>query len=201
MKPRTPSRIILIVLAGVMLTVVGCQGQAVAPKAFASYNATDGSFRCEYPDGWEAKGGGKGHQWARFSSGNAEIHVETNVSGSIAGDIVKSKNQMMGMDAPPEELSPVAQVHDLEKEAFAEERNQYQEMTPQTVKTSLGKARKAEFTAAGNFGTKLHGYRATILTHQRRLRIVCECPESDWATLQPAFDRVIESFGRGRPAR
>jgi hypothetical protein len=33
--------------------------------------------------------------------------------------------------------------------------------------------------------------------HQTALDVYCECRAADWETLRPAFERVIESLGRG----
>jgi hypothetical protein len=41
------------------------------------------------------------------------------------------------------------------------------------------------------------GYRATALGHDKDVTVFCVCPESDWKTLQPAFDRLLGSLKRG----
>jgi hypothetical protein len=179
----------------------GCGGGVEAPASFASYNAKDGSFACEYPDGWETAGGGKGHQWAKFTSGSAEIKVQTNITGSLMGDIAQARNQSAGIDQADEELAPVARVHQMEKEGFAEEIGGCEEQAPVVIKTGLGDARRSEFTTSGAFGGTIRGYRATMLSLDKRVRVVCQCSESDWENLQPAFDRVIVSVGPGTPPR
>jgi len=201
MKYRLQSMAALAALSGGLLAAGGCGGSLEAPTSFDSYNAKDGSFACQYPAGWEAAGGGKGHQWAKFTSGSAEIKIETNISGSLIGDIAQSRNQAAGIQDAHEDLAPVAQVHEMEKEGFAEDMSNYEEQAPQTVRTGLGDARKAEFTASGTFGGTIHGYRVTALSRDRRVQVVCQCSESDWETLRPAFDRVIESLAPGKPER
>lgn len=119
----------------------------------------------------------------------------------MVGDIAKSHNQMMGADQPPDELAPAMIVHEMEKDGFAEKMTDYQEGPATLLRPKLGEAAKAEFTASSSFGSPLHGYRATILTNNYRYRVVCECAESDWKTLKPAFDRVIDSFAKGVPKR
>jgi len=183
---------------GVAILLAGCGGRVPAPTSYTAYNAKDGSFQCDCPDGWNCEGGGKGHQWATFSSGGAQIDIETGVLGSALGDMYAARNAMMGDMVPDESMTPVAQVHEVEKKAFAEDRKDYQEQTPTTIKSGMGDVRKAEFTQSGTLGGKLHGYRATALASNVRVQIVCMCPESNWATLQPAFDRVIQSLRPGR---
>ncbi|NLE39618.1 MAG: hypothetical protein GX621_16485 [Pirellulaceae bacterium] len=186
--------LIVVVLAGGMIVLAGCVEPVSAPTSYGVYNCKAGTFRCEYPDGWEVKSASGRQPWAKFTRGPATIHVGTSMLASMMA------GPGLGVVPPEldESLTPVALRHDAEKEAFAEEWSDFQEQSPVTVKTQrLGDARKSEFTAAGTFGGKIHGYRVTILGHDHRLRIVCTCPESDWTALQPAFDRIIESFERG----
>jgi len=60
---------------------------------------------------------------------------------------------------------------------------------------------RAEFTASGSFGGTLKGYRATALSRDRRVRVMCKCSKDDWEKLKPAFDKVIESLGPGKAER
>jgi len=93
--------------------------------------------------------------------------------------------------------APVAKVHQIEKDQVAEQMGNYAEQPPQAVRPKLGDARKSEFTAAA-FGGSIHGYRVTCLSRDKRIRVVCKCSESDWQTLQPAFDRIVESLAYGK---
>jgi hypothetical protein len=180
----------------------GCSSPVPAPTSFETYNAKDGSFQCEYPADWEADGGGKGYYWAKFTKGTAEIAVDVQVSGSLMGDIAASGMSMAlpGVKLSPEEMeaeAPVAKVHQIEKDQVAEQMGNYAEQPPQAVRPKLGDTRKSEFTAAA-FGGAIHGYRVTCLSRDKRIRVVCKCSESDWQTLQPAFDRIVESLAYGK---
>jgi hypothetical protein len=33
---------------------------------------------------------------------------------------------------------------------------------------------------------------------QKRIRVVCQCPEAEWKALKPAFDKIIGTLTRGR---
>lgn len=191
----------LLVGIGGMLFLVGCNGPASAPTSFASYKSKEGAFKCDYPQGWELKGGGKGNfQYMRAQSGSATIRVETDVAGSLIGDIVKSTNQIGGGNSgEPEdkELAPVAKVHQLYKRQMEDNYGSYQEQPAEVLTTGLGDSRRSEFTAAGSFGGKIHGYRVTALTRDLRVGAICECADSDWNTLKPAFEKVITSLSRG----
>jgi hypothetical protein len=61
----------------------------------------------------------------------------------------------------------------------------------------MGEGRRSIFTSDGSLGGKTYGYRATLLTGDRRITIVCSCPATNWKELKPAFERVTASLRRG----
>jgi hypothetical protein len=94
---------------------------------------------------------------------------------------------------------PVAKLHKAGKDKVAEEFSGYkEEPEPDKFTNGMGEGRKSEFLAEGGLGGgKIHGYRVTLLSNDRRFIIICTCPHSDWKTMRPAFDRMLESFRRG----
>ncbi len=48
----------------------------------------------------------------------------------------------------------------------------------------------------GLFGSKLRGYHVTLLTRDRRVTILCHCPEKEFAKLKPTFLAVCRSLSR-----
>jgi hypothetical protein len=183
----------LALLAG----LTGCGGEVPAPKAFAQYNSPDGRFSCDYPKGWEAAGGGKADKpisWAKFTAGNAEIRVDADFAGSLFGDIAKAGSAMSGDEEPP-----AAKVHPMGFRHMKEEfGDKYEEREPKPFKSKgFGEGRKSVFIAPGSFGSKTYGYRATLLSGDRRLTIIAMCPATNWQALKPAFDTVIASLRHG----
>jgi hypothetical protein len=179
------------------MAVVGCGGGSVAiPSSYKSWNAKDGSFKLDYPDNWEASGGGRqGIQWAKFISGGAEIRVDTEVSGGLIGDILTGPG---GPDKDiPDELAPVASVHEIKADALADEISGYKEEAPVKFTAPMGDGRKSAFSGSQGLGTKIRGYRATLLGRDKAIRIVCRCPEKYWDELQPSFDKILDSFAFG----
>jgi hypothetical protein len=175
---------------------VGCtQAPVAAPSSYGAFNHKEGTFACEYPDGWQADSGGKhGQIWAKFESGPAQIRLYGDVAGSLMGDAMGGRNQS---ELPPE-LQPVQKIHEDAKQAAEDEYAGYKEVgQPQVLDVALGPARVSEFTASTTFGSGLHGYRLTVLGHSKRVSGYLVCPESDWKALQPAFDHVIGSLKRG----
>jgi hypothetical protein len=186
-----------IALAGMAISLVGCGSPTVVPKSYSSYKAEDGSFKIEYPAEWVAEGGGKGGLgWAKFSSGNSEIKVNTSLIGSLMADISKLGNPLMN-EQNNEDTAPVAVVHQQEKAEFEEEAG-VQEKKAEYVGTTVTDARKSEFTGKNTLGGSIHGYRVTALTPNRRIRVVCLCPEAEWESLKPAFDKIIMTVSIGK---
>ncbi len=182
----------LVAAIGMVGAMSGCGGNpAAVPTTYDTYKAQDGSFEVQYPANWESKGGGvPGRAWAKFTSGNAEIAVEADSVGSIMADIAQP-NRVVGQEKDPNREA-VAIVHVQEKEAF-EEKAGVKEQEHSIVKTALADGRKSEFTGTPTFGAPIHGCRATVLSIDRRIRVVCQCSESQWASLKSAFDKVIAS--------
>jgi hypothetical protein len=176
--------------------LTGCGGTVAAPTAFVQYNSPDGRFSCDYPKGCEAAGGGKADKpisWAKFTAGNAEIRVDADFAGSLFGDMAKAGSAMSGDDEPP-----AAKVHPLGVRHMKEEFSNYTEREAKPFQSKgLGEGRKSVFIADGSFGAKTYGYRATLLSGDRRITIITTCPATNWQALKPGFDKVIASLRLG----
>jgi hypothetical protein len=178
-----------------LLGLPGCGGAVPAPKSFVAYNSPDGKFACDYPQGWETEGGtaksDSPYSYVKFSSGNAEIRVDADFAGSLFGDIAKAGAGIGGADAE----APVARVHPMAVRHMKEEFSNYQEREAKAFKSKgLGEGRRSIFIADGSFGGKIYGYRATLLSGDRRVSVVCQCPATNWTQLKQAFETVTESL-------
>ena len=62
----------------------------------------------------------------------------------------------------------------------------------------IGEGRISEFTASGGtlFKSKLRGYHVTLLTNDRRVSILCQCPDKEFAKFKPTFLAVCRSLSR-----
>ena len=183
-------------VAGV-LGISGCGGAVPAPKAFVVYHSPDGRFSCDYPKGWEAEvGAGKSdapYSYAKFTMGNAEILVDADFAGSLFGDIAKASGSMAG-----ETEAPVARVHPMGVRHMKEEFNNYQEREAKAFRSKgFGEGRRSVFSADQSLGGKTYGYRATMLSGDRRVTVLCTWPSSNWNDLMPAFEKVINSLRLG----
>lgn len=178
--------------------LVGCGYQpAEIPTSYAPYFSKGGTFQCEVPENWEAKGGGKhGPEWAKIASGDALIHIKVGVAGSLMNDA--AGGSIPGGGGLPQ-FEPVHDIHIVNAEIAEQQYPEYTELagSPVVLKCKLGPARISEFIAQSAFGTDQHGYRATIIGHSKSLNVICICNESDWAALKPTFDRVFVTLDRG----
>lgn len=173
-----------------------------APQTFTTYTAMDNSFTCDEPGGWDTESGAAGgiNSGALFQRSGAKIDIDTDLAGSLQGDMTRVFNAQMGDSMPGVQLkSPVEVLHERGESAMKEKLSDYQEQPYTKLSTDLGEGCCSEFTGNGGLLVgKVHGYRVTMLSSERRVKIVCQCPESSWKTLQPAFMRVITSFKASR---
>jgi hypothetical protein len=173
--------------------LAGCGGNVPAPKAFKAHIDGGGKFVCDAPEGWEVSSGGKPdspNSFAKFSSGSALISVTADFAGSLFGDIARSTGGQ-GADAEP----PVARVHPMGERSMKEDYSDYKEREPVAFQSKgLGEGRRSTFTAKQTIGGNVYGYRATLLSGDRRITVVTTCPATNWKDLKPAFERVIASL-------
>jgi hypothetical protein len=186
------SNMLTIACAAAILVLAGCNQSVPAPKSFKDFHSTDGVFACDCPEGWTVEGGGgtrTEYSETKFTSGGAEIRIEADLAGSLFADMGRRDD---------ENNPPVARVHAMKTERIGkDEFTNYKEREAKKFNSKgLGEGRKAIFVADGGMGGKIYGYHATLLTNDKRITIICQCPATNWKTLRPAFDRVIASMGR-----
>lgn len=197
-----------LVLVGLALlgTLAGCGEAVKTPTSFKKWNAKDGLFAVEYPENWEAKGGGNhGIQWAEFKKGSCVISIDSNVSGSVVADIAGNANSGFDGDEPidpkiAEKLAPAAAAHSWirKEEARFENYKKYNEEEPTVINPPIGEGRKSLFTASTG-GRKIKGYRITIPTNDKAIIIFAYGPEKEWGKLQGAYDQIFDKMEHGTP--
>lgn len=172
---------------------------AAADERLASvpFSPKDGAFSLRHPAGWKSDTGSRPdntYSWATFTRGSAKFHVTADIAGSLMAGPNIAGDQPSGS-----ELAPVHRAHELYKKTASEEYSDYKESEPAPFPGSqLGEGRVSAFTASagGLFGSKLRGYRVTLLTNDRRITLLCHCPEADFEKLKPTFLAVCRSVAR-----
>ena len=186
--------LLLVLVGGAIFLFAGKREPMQAPTSFATFQQKDQEFQVDFPAGWETDDGGKpGSQsppWAKAWKGDALIKVDTSVSGSLLGTIAGA-----GQDPndTPDELKPVMGVHERQKEFYADKFSDYAESAPILLKEGSLETARSEFTAKGSWGSKVRGYRASLLGNKYQFTVMCSCAEEDWEALKPAFEKAIVS--------
>ena len=180
----------LIVLLGLIFGLSALKPKTVAaPASYSTYTAIDNSFSCDKPAGWDMHetGATNGNlATVRFENGHARVRVISDATGSVMGDIQSAGNANL----PPEQQVPAVQkLHMQDVAVLANDLPGYQEKDPETFQSAFGDSRVSEWTADGD----QHGYRATMLSHERELTVICFCPERNWAMLKPSFQHMIRA--------
>ena len=177
----------------VCLASWGCSsGPVAAPTSYTQFESKDKQVKFEYPTGLEvtASGGQGLLSHSIFQMGPAKIDVACDVAGSLIAGPASPRND-------PNIEPPVVRIHELGLKNVQEDMSGYEEQQAQPIQTKVGEGRVSEFTAAGSIGGKIRGFRATALTRDRRVTVICTCPVRDWETLKPAFTQVISSLTQG----
>ena len=176
-----------------------------APVAYTDYKAPDGGFEVAEPVGWPASATSSmaTDSGIRFVKGPCKILVSSDLGGSLMADIAQSQNAQQeniasqaGLAAPPTPVPPVEKLHAAGKQNMTADYPGYLEQPMQQFACPAGAARVSEFTSDDGGSAPidhLHGYRATILSNQRRITVVEVCPEQNWDLLQKPFQHVLES--------
>ncbi|HEY2158870.1 MAG TPA: hypothetical protein VGH33_24785 [Isosphaeraceae bacterium] len=164
--------------------------------ASVQFSPKDGAFKLRHPAGWTPETGSRPdntYSWARFTKDSAKIQVFADIAGSL----------MAGANNSPQEegsvLAPVHGAHVNYQKTISKEYSDFKESEPALFKgAALGEGRIATFTASagGLFGGKIRGYRVTLLSNDRRISVLCECPEGEFEKDKPTFLAVCRSLSR-----
>ena len=182
-----------------MLAAIKAAGKVKVPQEFEKYTDNDISFQFQHPKGWTpiARGGsGNIPPSIRFEQGNIKVSFRASNSGAAIQDMTQAMSGQAG--ELPDELKPVARVHDFQKAKFSDEMPGYTELGPvEKIETGLGEGRLSTFVASGSFGGRLYGYRATLLSTNFQWNIVCQTSsQHEFSAYKAIFKKMIESVGR-----
>jgi hypothetical protein len=186
--------LLLTALAGMLWSAGGCDsGPAIVPKTFGNYKDPNNFFSIQYPDSWDASTASSAESkkgYAKYTSGDAEIHVTVCPVMELIGKMAQT-GHVVAVGPGTDRAAAAKTVHWLEKPDEKELGIKEQRTLP--VETKAGRGNWSEFTTTSE--TPEHGYRATVVIGDNRIQIICQCPESEWQALKPAFDQVIKSVG------
>lgn len=177
------------------------------PTTWTTFTAQDKSFSVAAPGGWETTPSDRAQQMmgkdsttggVLFRSGSATIDITTDTVATLVAYDVMHNN------ADPQTLtgSRAGVLHKQWKIATSAIHKGYHETKVMDFEQKMGDARLSEWTANGNvfgLGGRVHGYRASLVGGNTTAVVVCQCLESDWPALKPAFLHVIASVTSPEP--
>lgn len=142
-----------------------------------------------------------------LTSGTGFVRIGADLTGSLQSDILTASNNQMGgaADALPGGLGALARastkpavekLHDLQAVGLGKKFQDFKDGKLQPLSSKMGEGRFSEFTASDG-GVALHGYRVTILGSDKRYSVRAQCAQSDWKTLQPIYEKIIQSVAPG----
>ena len=178
-------------------TIAEADPAADARLASVEFSPKDAASKLKHPPGWQVETGARPdntYSWGRFTGGSAKIQVFADVQGSLMSGSDSAQPQEKGSP-----LAPVQRAHEDYKRKAAEEYTDYRETEPALFEGSgLGEGRFSLFTASagGLFGGKTRGLRVTLLTNDRRVTLLCECPGKEFDALRPTLLAVCRSVAR-----
>jgi hypothetical protein len=199
----------LIGLTGVGFAVVKMVAGAGGPakpveKQWGTFHHELGNFKIEHPTDWKvsSKGGTGGIlPWALFEGDDASVRVRADQNGSSIGTIAQAGSNL-GFSVPgvdqeeaPDELDPVAAVHEFQVNDVKGDYNDYEETPPETITTPFGEGRLSVFTASSGF-SKYKGLRCTFLASDFQYNIICKISSGQFDKFEPVFRRMVMSFQR-----
>ena len=180
----------------------------VSPTGWTTFTASDKSFSCAAPGGWETTTSDKAQQMVgkdqttggvQFRSGSASIEVTTDTVATLMSYILVHGNGDTDVLTGPK----AGALHKQWKIATSAIHKGYQETKVAPIDQNMEDARLSEWTANGNvfgLGGHVHGYRASLVGGSLTAVVVCQCLDSDWPALKPAFRHVIASVAPGGAA-
>lgn len=196
----------MAVLGGIGYAVFTASGQSSAsnevPTEFKSWKHDEAGLSAEYPagEGWFIKsGGGTGGlpPWFNIENEYQQVHIRIagSNSGTAIGDIANAGGAGFLGEELPEELEPIAGIHDFMKLKMEDNYGNYQEEDPVPIESGCGDGRISNFVGKDVLSSE-HGVRATVQCHQFVYNIICKCPEKRLEEYRPVFERIISSVGK-----
>ncbi|WP_309707408.1 hypothetical protein [Armatimonas sp.] len=162
------------------------------------------------PKGWRGAGqvevGGNAGT-IELTSGTAYLKIGADLAGSLMADMMTASNNQLGgvADALPGQLGAtvrastkpaVEKLHDSQAASLGKKLDPFNDGKMQLLQSKLGEGRFSEYMGKDN-GLAVHGYRVTILGGDKRYTVRAQCAETDWKTLMPVYQKIIQSVGPG----
>ena len=188
-----------IVVIGLIFVIRTLKPASVgAPTSYMTYTSLDNTFSCDQPTGWDHKETGAPGgilSTVTFTKSKVRFKVISDAEGSLMSEGTNSANANL----PVEMQTPAVQkLHDRDKHQLADNIPGYSEEKPTIFMSKVGDSRASEWVESKDkTGSRLHGYRITMLDKDREITVICSSPERNWAVMKPVFQHLVASIVPG----
>lgn len=182
-----------------------------APAGFETYASTDHIFTCAAPVGWR-RVESEGHNsdtgavdsadvpgGVLFGQGSATIDVTTGRMAEVL------KNELLSSGGPVPESMTGSRAVALHRQDRAKLKLMMQGVTlepSRSFTSAFGECVSQEWRGRSKFfgwGGPQHGYLMSMVNGDHTATVTCQCAETDWPTLKPAFLHVVNSVAYTGP--
>lgn len=198
---------ILVIWTGIMFALGGGGGgssQSKTPEVvkleMKRGRSEQGKYGVDYPVDWEFRtGGGTGGkpEFVRIETKDISISIKTNLKASAVGDISSAGGTIQD-DEVPEELEPIAGVHEFMKTDMELEMSPYDEEPAEKIMAKAGNSRISKFVGDRGMlnGGKAYGFRATVPSGPDKLKVVIICEsEKVFEKYEQTLRDIVLSIG------
>ena len=183
--------------------VLGCAPATIkAPENYTNYNSKDGTFAVDYPEGWDANGNGSrssGQSWAEFKMGSIVIRIDASFADSVKAESFSNgmgAALLEGISGELEDETPEAAMQAYWQEHYEDKFSKYKQEPGESIRTRLGPTFMNKFSAQSGF-SKIKGIRATTIARDRSVTFFAHCPQKQWDTFGPVFEKMLTGMTIG----
>ena len=185
-----------IVIFGLIFGLHSMKPVAVnAPTSYTTYTSLDNTFSCDQPAGWdhhETGAPGGVLSTVSFIKGKVRFKVISDAEGSLLSEGTNSANANLPVEL---QIPAVQKLHERDKHQLADNIPGYTEEKPTIFNSKVGDSRASEWIdSEDKSGSRLHGYRITMLDKDREITVICSSPERNWAVMKPVFQHLVASI-------
>ena len=185
-----------IIIIGLIFVLRAVKPNSVSvPASYTTYTSLDNTFSCDQPAGWDhhetgALGGVL--STVSFIKGKVRFKVISDAEGSLLSEGTNSANANLPVEL---QIPAVQKLHERDKHQLADNIPGYSEEKPTIFNSKVGDSRASEWIdSEDKSGSRLHGYRITMLDKDREITVICSSPERNWAVMKPVFQHLVASI-------
>ena len=185
-----------IIIIGLIFVLRAVKPNSVSvPASYTTYTSLDNTFSCDQPAGWdhhETGAPGGVLSTVSFSKGNVRFKVISDAEGSLMSEGANAANANLPVE---QQTPPVEKLHARDKHQLADNIPGCSEEKPTIFTSKVGDSRASEWIdSEDKSGSRLHGYRITMLDKDREITVICSSPERNWAVMKPVFQHLVASI-------